>query len=84
MKIDSNLIDLAEKHRACPEAVEWVGTARPRRRTVNLAVDTAEAAPKPPCAFRLFGMMPPCVLPAGHEGDHQDRFGGYYGNGVTR
>ena len=48
------------------------------------AVDTAEAAPKPPCAFRLFGMMPPCVLPAGHEGDHQDGFGGYYGNGVTR
>lgn len=31
-----------------------------------------------PCGFRLWGMMPPCVLPSGHDGDHSDGFGGHY------
>ena len=30
------------------------------------------------CNFRLFGMMPTCALPAGHDGDHADGFGGTY------
>jgi hypothetical protein len=35
------------------------------------------------CGFRAFGgMMPPCVLPAGHTGDHADGFGGHYGAGL--
>ena len=33
-----------------------------------------------PCGFRLFNMMPPCVLPQWHDGAHTDGFGGYYGN----
>lgn len=31
------------------------------------------------CGFSLFDMMPPCVLATGHEGDHTDGFGGFYG-----
>lgn len=31
------------------------------------------------CGFSLYNMMPPCVLPAKHDGDHTDGFGDYYG-----
>lgn len=30
------------------------------------------------CGFKAFGMMPPCRLEPGHEGDHADSFGGFY------
>ena len=33
---------------------------------------------KHPCGFSLFDMMPPCILPSGHTGEHQDGFGGHY------
>lgn len=32
------------------------------------------------CGFQAFGMMPPCVLDPGHDGDHADGFGGHYGS----
>ena len=32
------------------------------------------------CGKRLFGFMPPCVLSPGHDGPHQDGFGGFYGD----
>jgi len=31
-----------------------------------------------PCGFKAWDMMPSCVLPAGHAGDHEDGFGGHY------
>ena len=31
------------------------------------------------CGFQAFGMMPKCVLLAGHGGNHTDGFGGFYG-----
>ena len=40
--------------------------------------------PLAPCGFKLHGFMPPCVLSPGHEGDHEDGFGGYYGNLTER
>ena len=30
------------------------------------------------CGLRCWGIMPPCVLPAGHAGDHEDGIGGFY------
>ena len=34
-----------------------------------------------PCGYKAFdGMMPPCVLQYGHEGDHEDGIGGHYTN----
>ena len=30
------------------------------------------------CGFSLWEMMPPCVLPKEHTGDHTDGFGGHY------
>lgn len=32
------------------------------------------------CGFRLYGFMPPCVLPPGHNDDHSDGCGGHYTN----
>lgn len=32
-----------------------------------------------PCGYRMFGMMPACVLHKGHNGEHKDGFGGHYG-----
>ena len=32
------------------------------------------------CGFSLFGMLPLCVLPPDHSGDHHDGFGGYTTN----
>ena len=30
------------------------------------------------CNFSLFNMMPPCILPVNHAGNHSDGFGGHY------
>ena len=57
------------------------------RSAVDYANSIGAALPAPrrprkgaaPCGFRLAGMMPPCVLPKGHSGDHSDGFGGHYG-----
>ena len=36
------------------------------------------------CGKRLFGFMPPCVLPPAHAGDCQDGFGGFYSHGEVQ
>lgn len=35
------------------------------------------------CGFKLWGMMPPCVLSPGHSGDHSDGCGGHYTNSAA-
>ena len=54
----------------------------PSRAAARMAVHARNAKAEP-CGFRLFGMMPPCVLPIGHTGDHTDGFGGFYGRNVV-
>ena len=45
---------------------------------------TQERQVKMFCGKRLFGFMPPCVLPAGHAGDCTDGFGGFYSHGEAQ
>ena len=73
---------------SCPQ--DWAArihagfNPRPTRRSGAMPQPDAAAKPQEtsskPCAYRLYGMMPPCVLPVDHTGDHQDGWGGYYGN----
>ncbi len=35
------------------------------------------------CGQQAWGFMPACVLPKGHTGEHQDGFGGHYGEGTS-